>query len=146
MELGAWLHEDTKAQYRLVVTTPSTIWDHFTISTAHNMLTHLKNLKLRRLIQLVVHDMQGIDSAQVAAYTAGTPDDRTHMQCAANEKACNMNEVSKGSGRRWENSPRSGTGRKRERTTMDHGRVETRARVGEKGGNRVGKSTKAQLQ
>ena len=42
--IATWLRDNTEVQYLLATTTPSLIWDHFTISTAHAMFTHLKNL------------------------------------------------------------------------------------------------------
>ena len=138
---AAWLRDDTEVQYLLATTTPSPIWDHFTISTAHDMLTHLKNLfdKDSTFSTTMVHDVRSNDSARVAAHTAGTPDDRTRTQRTANEKARNTNEVRKGSGRQWENSPSNGARRERERTTTDHGRVEMKTRGGEKGAKSCGR-------
>ena len=133
--IAAWLRDDTEVQYLLATTTPSTIWDHFAISTAHDMLTHLKNLfdKDSTATTATVHDVQSNNSARVAAHTAGTPNGRTRMQRAANDEARDINEVRKGSGRQWESSRSNGTRRERKRTTTDHGKVEMKTRGGEKG-------------
>ena len=132
--IAAWLRDDTEAQYLLATTTPQLIGNHFTISTAHDMFQHLQSLfEDSTASTTTVHDVRSINSAQVAAHTAGTPDDRTCMQCAANEKAYNTNEVSKGSRRQWESSPRNGMRCERERTMTDQGRVEMKIRVAKKG-------------
>ena len=140
--IAAWLRDDTEAQYLLATTTPSPIWDHFTISTAHDMLTHLENLfeKDSTATTVVVHGVRSNDSARVAAYTAGTPEDHTRTQCAANDEVRSTNRVEACRlGRQWESSPSNGARRERERTTMNHGKVETRGRGGEKGAKSRGR-------
>ena len=136
--IAAWLRDDTEAQYLLATTTPQLIWNHFTISTAHNMFQHLQSL-FETTTTTTLHDVRSNDSTRVAAHTAGTPDDCTRTQRAANEKVCSTNGVSGGSGRRQNSSRSNGTRRERERTTTDHGKVEMRARVGEKGAKLRGK-------
>ena len=66
--IAAWLCDDTEAQYLLATTTPSPIWNHFTISTAHDMFQYLKNLfKKDSTTTTIVHDVRSKDSARVAA-------------------------------------------------------------------------------
>ena len=139
--IAAWLRDNTEAQYLFAMTTPSTIWDHFTISTAHDMLTHLKNLfeKDPTATTVVVHNIRSNNSARVAVHTARTPNNPTRMQHAANEKAHSMNEVSGKSGRQWEGLPRNRMLREHECTVVDHGKVEMKTRGGKKGAKTHGR-------
>ena len=81
----------------------------------------------------IVHNMRSKGSAQVAAYTAGTPDDRTWMQCAANDEVHRTNGVRDGLGRQQNSSLSNRTRRERKRTMTDQGRVEMKRKVAEKG-------------
>ena len=68
-----------------------------------------------------------------------TPEDRTRTQRAANEKAHNTNEVRKGLGRQWEDSPSNGTRCEHKHTMTNQGRVEMRVRVATKGAKSCGR-------
>ena len=68
-----------------------------------------------------------------------TPEDRTRTQRAANEKARNTNEVRKGSGRQWEDSPSNGTRCEHKHMMTNQGRVEMRVRVATKGAKSCGR-------
>ena len=99
----------------IVMTIPDSLFlqiSHF--DTAREVLLYLQSLfEKTTTMTTTVHDAQHSDTTRVAARST--------------------NEVRNGSRRQQDDSPKNGMRRKRERTTTDHGKVEMRRKVGEKG-------------
>ena len=114
--IAAWLRDDTEAQYLLATTTPSIIWNHFTISTAHDMFRHLQSLfESTATTTATVHEMWSIDSTQVAAHTPRTPDDHVRTRRAARTESRHVGREDNGRSHRVTECVASANARRRTR-------------------------------